>query len=71
MLIVHDPDARVATNTRHTCPFHQANPDISSFAGCTCVVSYGSRPVTPEERRVNREQRLDRERRLSEWINRE
>ena len=69
MLIVHDPDAYVATSTHYTCPFHEKNPDIVSYAGCSCSSSWGARPATEQERRANRERRLDRERRLREWFN--
>lgn len=68
MLIMHDPDDYVATSTRYTCPFHQANPDIASYAGCTCSASWGTRLATPEERKQNRERRLDQQRRLREWM---
>lgn len=67
MLLRIDPDATVAVSAHYTCPFHQANPDITSYAGCTCSSSWGTRPATEEERRANRERRLDRERRLREW----
>lgn len=67
MLIVHDPDAYVATTTHDICSFHKKNPDIVSYAGCTCSSSWGTRPATEEERRANRERRLDQERRLRKW----
>lgn len=66
MLIVYDPDAHVAVSTHYACPFHQRNPDIVSYAGCSCSSSWGTRPATADERRANREQRLDREKRLRE-----
>lgn len=70
MLIVHNPDDYVATSTHYTCPFHKQNPDIANYAGCGCVSSWGTRPATAEERTENRKRRLDRERRLREWMGR-
>ena len=67
MLIGYDPDAFVATSARTICPFHQQNPDIAAFAGCSCSLSLGSRPATPEEYQENRQRRLDQEKRLAEW----
>lgn len=68
MYIFYDPDAHVATSEQHTCAFHKANPDIRDWPMCTCSGGIGTRPATPEEYQQNRERRLDREQRKSEWI---
>jgi hypothetical protein len=71
MQVVYNPDDYVATSSYYACPFHRQNPDIASYAGCTCSASWGTRPATDEERAENRRRRLDRERRLAQWYNAE
>ncbi len=55
-----DPDASVPEVKQETCPYHQKSPG-SVYAGCTCSMSFGSRPATPEERAVLKRNRLLRE----------
>lgn len=57
MLTVVDPDRYVSVAESHTCPFHRREPG-TSFAGCTCRHSFGSRLASPEEYLRNRRNRL-------------
>lgn len=68
MLITYDPDRYVAISEHRTCPFHQANPDIPYWPGCSCMSSWSQREATPEEYAENRRRRLDREQRFTEWL---